>query len=73
LPRLRTTMNVENFWKQLKHKNLHHILHPRLDQLIWILIHEVTPSYLTRITELDPKTRLGRSNALTPYQKSFKS
>ncbi|THV01357.1 hypothetical protein K435DRAFT_565736, partial [Dendrothele bispora CBS 962.96] len=48
LSRLRTTMNVENFWKQLKHDNLHHILHPRLDQLVWILIHEVTPSYLTR-------------------------
>ncbi|KAF5345200.1 hypothetical protein D9758_009722 [Tetrapyrgos nigripes] len=43
---LHTTMNIKNFWKQLKHDNLHHILHPCLDQLVWILIHEVTPSYV---------------------------
>jgi hypothetical protein len=29
-------MNVENFWKQLKHGFLHNLLRPRLDQLIWI-------------------------------------
>ncbi|KAF5361263.1 hypothetical protein D9758_010272 [Tetrapyrgos nigripes] len=73
LSRLRTTMNVENFWRQLKHENLHHILHPRLDQLVWILIYEVTPSYITHTTELDPVTRLARSQGLTPFQKSFKS
>ncbi|KAF5360289.1 hypothetical protein D9758_009143 [Tetrapyrgos nigripes] len=73
LSRLRTTMNVENFWRQLKHKNLHHILHPCLDQLVWILIHEVTPSYITHTTELDPVTRLARLQGLTPFQKSFKS
>ncbi|KAL0564047.1 hypothetical protein V5O48_018010 [Marasmius crinis-equi] len=46
LPRLRTTMNVENFWKQLKHEQLHHLLHPRLDQLVFILINKVSPMYL---------------------------
>ncbi|KAJ7572871.1 hypothetical protein C8J56DRAFT_1138078, partial [Mycena floridula] len=45
LTRLRTTMTVENFWKQLKHDFLHHIVHPRLDQLVWILIYEVNPAY----------------------------
>ncbi|KAJ7656863.1 hypothetical protein DFH06DRAFT_991405, partial [Mycena polygramma] len=48
LPRLRTTMNVENFWKQLKHGFLHNHLRPRLDQLIWILITQVTPAYCAR-------------------------
>ncbi|KAF5343901.1 hypothetical protein D9758_012134 [Tetrapyrgos nigripes] len=66
-------MNVENFWKQLKHKNLHHILHPRLDQLVWILIHEVVPTYIVRIEELRSTSRLGTSKALSPFQKSFKS
>jgi hypothetical protein len=73
LSHLRTTMNVENFWKQLKHDNLHHILHPRLDQLVWILIHKVTPSYINRITELDPISRLSHSHSLTPFQKGFKT
>ncbi|KAJ7595598.1 hypothetical protein C8J56DRAFT_1001696 [Mycena floridula] len=45
LTRLRTTMTVENFWKQLKHDYLHHIVHPRLDQLVYILIYDVNPAY----------------------------
>ncbi|KAJ7764471.1 hypothetical protein B0H14DRAFT_2403339 [Mycena olivaceomarginata] len=45
---LRTTMNIENFWKQLKHGFLHNHVRPRLDQLIWILITQVTPAYLAR-------------------------
>ncbi|KAK0494167.1 hypothetical protein EDD18DRAFT_1077894, partial [Armillaria luteobubalina] len=45
---LRTMMNVENFWKQLKHDWLHWLLHPRLDHLIYILIYHVTPVYLHR-------------------------
>ncbi|KAJ7217986.1 hypothetical protein GGX14DRAFT_357074 [Mycena pura] len=37
LSRLRTTMTVENHWKQVKHTHLHHLVHPRLDQLIlWV-------------------------------------
>jgi len=41
-------MNVENFWRQLKHDYLHNVLHPRLDRLIWILIYKVTPAYIAR-------------------------
>ncbi|KAJ7735150.1 hypothetical protein B0H16DRAFT_1327182, partial [Mycena metata] len=48
LSRLRTTMNVENFWRQLKHGFLHNHLRPRLDQLVWILVTQVTPAYLAR-------------------------
>jgi hypothetical protein len=66
-------MNVENFWKQLKHGFLHNLLRPRLDQLIWILITKVTPVYLARAEVLSDGHRLGRSKPLTHFQKQFKS
>jgi hypothetical protein len=65
-------MNVENFWKQLKHDHLHHVTHPRLDHLVYILIHTVTPAYLARINILNDTYRIGRSRSLTTYQKYFK-
>ncbi|KAJ7763643.1 hypothetical protein DFH07DRAFT_1018375 [Mycena maculata] len=71
--RLRTTMNVENFWKQLKHGFLHNHLCPRLDLLVWILITKVTPAYLMRAQLLADGYRLGRSKPLTPFQKQFKT
>ncbi|KAJ7173524.1 hypothetical protein C8R46DRAFT_892769 [Mycena filopes] len=73
LSRLRTTMNVENFWKQLKHGFLHNHLRPRLDQLIWILVTQVTPAYLARAQILSDGHRLGRSKAPTQFQKQFKT
>ncbi|KAJ7581307.1 hypothetical protein C8J56DRAFT_763243, partial [Mycena floridula] len=73
LTRLRTTMTVENFWKQLKHDFLHHIVHPRLDQLVWILIYEVNPAYFARSEILHGNYRLGRSRPLTSFQKAFKT
>ncbi|TRM55827.1 hypothetical protein BD626DRAFT_415298, partial [Schizophyllum amplum] len=48
MPRLRTTMTVENFWRQLKHNDLHHLIHPRLDQLVYILAWKVTGAYFNR-------------------------
>ncbi|KAK1222979.1 hypothetical protein PQX77_014179 [Marasmius sp. AFHP31] len=72
LSRLRTTMNVENFWKQLKHEQLHHLLHPRLDQLVHILIYKVTPMYVACTNFLTPEARLGCSRPPTPFQKAFK-
>ncbi|KAJ7272750.1 hypothetical protein B0H12DRAFT_975909, partial [Mycena haematopus] len=44
LSRLRTTMTAENAWKRIKHTHLHNLVHPRLDQLVYILIYEVTPA-----------------------------
>ncbi|KJA12847.1 hypothetical protein HYPSUDRAFT_152221 [Hypholoma sublateritium FD-334 SS-4] len=52
LSRLRTTMAVENFWRQLKHNYLHNHARPRLDHLVWIMIHEVTPDYFARMDGL---------------------
>ena len=72
ISRLRTTMNVENFWRQLKHDHLHRFVHPRLDQLVWIIIYKVTPAYMARAEILEDSYRLGRSKQLTTYQKYFK-
>ena len=64
ISRLRTTMAVENFWRQLKHNYLHNVAHPRLDHLVWILINRVTPAYLARSEILDNNFRLGRTRPL---------
>jgi hypothetical protein len=69
---LRTTMNVENFWWQLKHNYLHHMLRPRLDLLVSILINNVTPEYVAHAEVLEDTHRLGHSKPLTTYQKYFK-
>jgi hypothetical protein len=52
---------------------LHYILHPRLDQLVYILIYTVTPEYVLRAEVLEDTHRLGCSNPMTTYQKYFKS
>lgn len=65
-------MNVENFWKQLKHDFLHHLIHPRLDHLVWILCTKVVPVWMSRAEALEDDHRAGRSKALTTYQTYFK-
>ena len=72
ISRLRTTMAVENFWRQLKHNYLHNVARPRLDHLVWILINRVTPAYIARSEILDDNFRLGRTRPLTTYQRYFK-
>jgi hypothetical protein len=66
-------MTVKNFWQQLKHEFVHHFLCPHLDLLVWILINNVTPAYLTCTEVLEDTHRLGRSNKLTSYQVRFKT
>jgi hypothetical protein len=73
LSRWQTTMGTKNFWKQLKHNHLHHMLRPHLDLLVWILIVKVTPEYIARAEVLEDTYRLGRSKPLSTYQKYFKS
>ncbi|KAK6984344.1 hypothetical protein R3P38DRAFT_3332875 [Favolaschia claudopus] len=67
LSRWRTTMTVENFWKQLKHDFLHSIARPRLDLLIWVLITRVTPAYLLRVHILADNYRGHSQNAEEVY------
>jgi hypothetical protein len=71
ISRLRTTMCNENFFKNLKGTYLHDLLHPRLDQLVWIIIHQVVPVYAQKIGELDSSHRAGRSKPLTTFQRAF--
>ncbi|OCH85782.1 hypothetical protein OBBRIDRAFT_739263, partial [Obba rivulosa] len=71
ISRLRTTMIVKNFWKQLeglhidryilKHDFLHHLLHLHLDHLVWILCTKVAPVWTTRAEALEDDYRAGRS------------
>ncbi|KAJ7756442.1 hypothetical protein DFH07DRAFT_742802 [Mycena maculata] len=70
--RWRTTMSVENFWRSLKHGTLHHLLHPRLDQLIYLIATEVLPSFEAKMQIFDPNYRPGRAKVLTPFQRQFK-
>ncbi|KAJ6604062.1 hypothetical protein B0H10DRAFT_1636913, partial [Mycena sp. CBHHK59/15] len=55
-----------------KHNFLHNHVRPCLDHLIWILITNVTPAYLAHAKILADGHRLGRSKALTPFQKHLK-
>ncbi|KLO18448.1 hypothetical protein SCHPADRAFT_819801, partial [Schizopora paradoxa] len=72
ITRLRTTMNAENHWRQVKHNHLHHLIRPRLDQLVWILITKVFPQYHANANILNVGYRLGRFKALTTSQEYFK-
>ncbi|CAK5266892.1 unnamed protein product [Mycena citricolor] len=71
--RWRTTMAVENFWRNLKHRTLHNFLHPRLDQLIYLIVTDVVPRFEASMLKFDPMWRLGRSKELTPWQSAFKA
>ena len=73
LSRLRTTMTVENHWKQIKHHYLHYLNRPRLDLTIFILCTEVAPNFIRRSNELaEALPRGGRIPPLTTFQKVFK-
>ena len=72
ISRMRTTMTTENFWKQLKHDFLHYLVHPCLDQLVWILITQVYPAYMACSEKLEDGYCLGRSRELSTYQRMFK-
>jgi hypothetical protein len=70
--RWRTTMAVENFWRNLKHETLHHLLHPRLDQLIYLIATDVLPAFEAKMQNFESDHRAGRVKSLTPWQKAFK-
>jgi hypothetical protein len=70
--RWRTTMSVENFWRNLKHETLHHFVHPRLDQLVYLIATEVLPYTEAKLQIFEPDYRLGRAKVLTPWRKAFK-
>ncbi|KAJ7936962.1 hypothetical protein B0H13DRAFT_2303284 [Mycena leptocephala] len=65
-------MAVENFWRNLKHETLHHLLHPRLDQLIYLIATDVLPAFEAKMQIFESDHRAGRVKSLTPWQKAFK-
>ncbi|KAF8166757.1 hypothetical protein K438DRAFT_1984040 [Mycena galopus ATCC 62051] len=44
LSQLRTSMTVKNLWERIKHTGLHNLTHPHLDQLVYLLIYQITPA-----------------------------
>ncbi|KAK6988241.1 SWIM-type domain-containing protein [Favolaschia claudopus] len=71
--RWRTTMTVENFWRNLKHRTLHEFVHPRLDQVFYLIISGLIPTFSAKMQIFERDFRAGRSNSLTPWQKCFKA
>jgi hypothetical protein len=72
LSQLRTTMLVENFWRQLKTDRLTRHRHPRLDHLTWMLVSLVAATYMQHGARLEDTFRLGRAKELTTPQRYFK-
>jgi hypothetical protein len=72
LSRLRTTMTVENHWKQLKRTYLHFMHRPRLDHAVYVLCSVVIPAYMLTASSLEDLHRMGRGKQLTPFQRSLK-
>lgn len=64
---LRTTMTVENHWRQLKafaHR-------PRLDHAIHVICTAMVPAYMAIAAKLEDAYQLGRARGLTPYEVVF--
>ena len=73
LSRIRTTMITENHWKRLKHGYLRFKTWSPLDQTVFIIINSMLYSYIHTSNTLDPDYRIGRSRALTSWQRAFKA
>ncbi|KAG8912440.1 hypothetical protein FRC01_005099 [Tulasnella sp. 417] len=73
LSRLRTTMTVENHWRQLKHQYLRFTHRPRLDHAIHVICTEMIPAYMVAASKLEDSHRLGRARQLTPFGVAFKA
>ncbi|KAK7006843.1 SWIM-type domain-containing protein [Favolaschia claudopus] len=73
ISRWRTTMTVENLWRNLKHRTLHEFVHPRLDQVFYLIVTDLIPTFSAKMQIFERDFRPGRSNPLTPWQKCFKA
>lgn len=72
LSRLRTTMTVENHWRQLKHQYLRFTHRPRLDHAIYVICTNIVPAYMVTAANLEDSHRIGRTKSLTPFCVAFK-
>ncbi|KAF8325321.1 uncharacterized protein EI90DRAFT_3072993 [Cantharellus anzutake] len=73
LSRVRTTMITENHWKRLKHGYLRFKTRSPLDQTVFIITYSTINSYIYSSNVLEPDYRIGRSRALTSWQRAFKT
>ena len=72
LPQWRTTMSVENFWRQLKHDYLHHLIRPQIDHLVWIIQTQLVPNYMAHATFLEDVYCIGCPKKPTHFQTHLK-
>jgi len=73
LSRLRTTMTVENHWKNVKHNHIDFSRRPQVDQTVYILAVYVVRSFYEKAEQLDYDYRSGRGRPLTSFQAAFKA
>ncbi|KIO23611.1 hypothetical protein M407DRAFT_77861 [Tulasnella calospora MUT 4182] len=62
LSRLRTTMTVENHWRQLKHQYLRFTHRPRLDHAIYVICTKIVSAYMVTAANLE-RTCIGLAEA----------
>lgn len=69
IPRLKTTMITESHWRLIKHDYLHRFARPRIDLVTFILISQVIPQTLARLTALKTANHRG---GVASWRKKFK-
>lgn len=72
IPRLKTTMIAESTFKQIKHIDLAHHNQPRLDHVIYIILHSFLPRLLDKMGIWLGTKRIGRPTSLAGWQKDFR-
>ncbi|KAG6818224.1 hypothetical protein H0H93_006687 [Arthromyces matolae] len=72
IPRLKTTMVVEGFWKQLKRRDLVHFNRPRLDLVTHIILTSILPRVALRLDYIQGLRRQGRPQPLAEWQADFR-
>ncbi|KAG9044495.1 hypothetical protein FS837_008065 [Tulasnella sp. UAMH 9824] len=72
IPRLRTTMVAEGFWRLFKHDVLAAFSRPRLDLVTHLIITEVLPAMKRKLDHLCGLHRIGWPIAMVPWVKAVK-
>lgn len=72
IPRLRTTMVAEGFWRLFKHDVLAAFSRPRLDLVTHLIITEILPAVKRKLDYLCGLRRVGRPSAMVPWVKAVK-
>ncbi|KAF8238522.1 hypothetical protein L208DRAFT_1207351, partial [Tricholoma matsutake] len=68
---LKTTMIVESFWHNLKHRNLQEFNRPRLDLVTHIMLDDVLPRVRRTLDYVMDLQQIGRPKQLASWQVDF--